>query len=235
MHLFYTPDVEEVDIYQLSEEESKHAVRVLRLNLGDEVYLTDGNGLLIQAEIIENHPKHCKLKLIKRISHFNKRNYKLHIAVAPTKNTTRFEWFLEKATEIGIDEITPLICEHSERNVVKTERLNKVITAALKQSLKAYHPKLHEPKKFSAVLKEQKEVKMLLAWCQANKEDRIENVVAEQEDLVIFIGPEGGFSKKEIEEAKAAGVHLVSISSSRLRTETAALVACQSIAFINKS
>lgn len=235
MHLFYTPDIEHDDFYQLNEEESKHAVRVLRLNLDDEVCLTDGKGNLIYAKIIDNHPKHCKLQLLKKIENYNQPKYKLHIAVAPTKNTTRFEWFLEKATEIGIDEITPIICEHSERNSVKTERLNKVITAAVKQSLKAYHPKLNEPKKFSAVLKEHKNTKKLLAWCLASKEDRIEKVVSEHEDLVIFIGPEGGFSKKEIEEAKAAGVHLVSISGSRLRTETAALVACQSIAFINKS
>lgn len=235
MHLFYTPDIEDKDIYQLSEEESKHAVRVLRLNTDDEVWLTDGKGNMIQAKVSDNHPKRCALQIVKRISEYGKRKYRLHLAVAPTKNIARFEWFLEKATEIGVDEITPILCEHSERDIVKTDRLNKVITTAVKQSLKAYHPQLNPMKKFSAVLKEQKKSKMHLAWCSATEDMRIETFIEPEEDVLIFIGPEGGFSPNEIEEAKDLGVSLVSISSSRLRTETAAIVACHSLAFINKS
>lgn len=236
MHLFYTPDiVEEDEFYQLTEEESKHAIRVLRLNIDDEVWLTDGKGTMILAKLIDNHPKRCNLQVVKRIDEYAKRNYRLHMAVAPTKNISRFEWFLEKATEIGVDEITPILCEHSERNSVKIERLNKVITAAVKQSLKAYHPKLNSLKKFSDVLKEKREAKMLLAWCNATEEDRIEKFAEAKEDILIFIGPEGGFSEREIEEARNVDVELVSISSSRLRTETAAIVACHSVAFINKS
>ncbi len=234
MHLFYTPDIEKDEFYQLNEEESKHAVRVLRLNMGDEVWLTDGRGRMIQAKLIENHPKRCNLQIVNRLVEYGKRNYHLHLAVAPTKNNSRYEWFLEKATEIGVDVITPIICEHSERTMIKTDRLHKVITAAMKQSLKAYHPILNPPIKFSELLKAKKESKMLLAWCNASFEERIEEFATPNEDLLIFIGPEGGFSNREIEEAKTAGVILVSISSSRLRTETAAIVACHSVAFINK-
>ncbi len=235
MHLFYTPDIEKDDFYQLNEEESKHAVRVLRLNIGDEVWLTDGKGTMIQAQLVDNHPKRCNLKIVKRIEKYAKRDYRLHMAVAPTKNISRFEWFLEKATEIGIDEITPILCEHSERNTIKADRLNKVITAAVKQSLKAYHPKLNGLRKFSDLLKENRDSKMLLAWCEATKENRIDNFVKPKEDILVFIGPEGGFSDNEVKQAKDAAVNLVSISDSRLRTETAAIVACHSIAFINKS
>lgn len=234
MHLFYTPDIEEDEFFQLDEEESKHAVRVLRLNIGDEVWLTDGKGNMMKAKLIENHPKRCNLQIVNRLSNYGKRNYHLHLAVAPTKNSARYEWFLEKATEIGVDEITPIVCEHSERNLIKTDRLNKVITAAMKQSLKAYHPKLNPTIKFSELLKEKKGSKMLLAWCSASPKERIEKFAEPNEDILIFIGPEGGFSQREIEDAKNTDVKLVSISSSRLRTETAAIVACHSVAFINK-
>lgn len=235
MHLFYTPDIKGEDFYQLNEEESKHAIRVLRLNVDDEVWLTDGRGNMMQAKVLDNHPKRCSLQIIKRVADYGKRNYRLHMAVAPTKNSSRFEWFLEKASEIGIDEISPILCEHSERNTIKIDRLDKVITSAIKQSLKAYHPTLNPLKKFSEVLKEHSKEKMILAWCQATEDERIENFIEPREDVLIFIGPEGGFSESEIQEARAAGVSLVSISTSRLRTETAALVACNSLAFINKS
>jgi len=235
MHLFYTPDVTNDPFYQLNEEESKHAIRVLRLNKGDELWLTDGRGTMIQALVFENHPKHCNLQIVKRIEEYNKRNYRIHMAVAPTKNISRFEWFLEKATEIGVDEITPILCDHSERNTVKIDRLNKVITAAVKQSLKAYHPILNPLTKYGELLKQAGKEKKLLAWCKANAEDRLESSATKGEDVLLFIGPEGGFSEKEIEEAVKAKVGLVSISGSRLRTETAALVACHSVAMINKS
>lgn len=235
MHLFYTPDIVHDGFFQLNEEESKHAIRVLRLRLNDEVWLTNGKGDLFQAQVLEDHPKRCKLQIINHIAEYNKRNYHVHMAVAPTKNNARFEWFLEKATEIGIDEITPILCDHSERNNVNIDRFNKVITAALKQSLKAYHPQLNPMQKFSDVLTTNTRGKMLLAYCKASSDDRIETVINPGDDLLIFIGPEGGFSDNEIEKAREQQVSLVSISGSRLRTETAALVACHSIAFINKT
>src|SRR5476651_1120521 len=145
MQLFYTPDIEPSHPqYFLSEEESKHCVRVLRLEAGAEVQLIDGRGGLYTAEIKDAHPKRTILQITNVVTAYNKRNHYLHIAIAPTKNLDRLEWFLEKATEIGIDEISLIICQRSERREVKTERLGKIITSALKQSLKAYHPALNE-------------------------------------------------------------------------------------------
>ena len=139
MNLFYTPDLTG-DVYQPDEEESNHIIRVLRFRKGDVVFLTDGKGNFFEAEITDDNQKKCQLKITNTKQEYGKRNYHLHIGIAPTKNIDRFEWFLEKATEIGIDEITPLICEHSERREIKAERLNKVLIAAMKQSVKAYLP-----------------------------------------------------------------------------------------------
>src|ERR1700748_1758769 len=150
MHLFYTPDINPTHPnYILSEEESKHGIRVLRLEAGDEVQLIDGKGGLYQASILDAHPKRTVLQINSVTQAFNKRNHYLHIAIAPTKNIERIEWFVEKATEIGIDEISLIICQRSERKEVKTDRLNKIITSAIKQSLKAYHPVLNEPIAFN--------------------------------------------------------------------------------------
>ena len=149
IHLFYTPDLSG-DRYTLNEEESKHCTKVLRLLAGTRVALIDGEGGFYTAEIIVPHPKHTELQIVEAQKEYGKRNHYLHIAIAPTKNIDRLEWFLEKATEIGIDEITPVIAERSERKEVKAERLNKVITSAVKQSLKAYHPKLNPAEKLSS-------------------------------------------------------------------------------------
>src|SRR6187402_53664 len=150
MHLFYTPDIDPAHPqYFLTEEESKHAIRVLRLVIGSVVQLIDGRGGLYTAEIIDAHPKRTILQINNITAGYQQRNHYLHIAIAPTKNIERLEWFLEKATEIGIDEISLIICQRSERKEAKTERLNKIITSAIKQSLKAYHPILNEPKPLS--------------------------------------------------------------------------------------
>src|ERR1700761_4114451 len=153
MHLFYTPCINPTHPnYILSEEESKHGIRVLRLEAGNEVQLIDGKGGLYQASILDAHPKRTVLQINSVTQAFNKRNHYLHIAIAPTKNIERIEWFLEKATEIGIDEVTPIICQRSERKDVKTERLDKIIISAMKQSLKAYHPVLNEAVGFNQLL-----------------------------------------------------------------------------------
>lgn len=232
MHLFYTPDISG-DTYQLSEEESKHAARVLRLNIGSDVVLTDGNGNWMPSKIVDNHPKRCLIKVKEKIENFNPSPYRLHLAVAPTKNISRFEWFLEKATEIGVDRITPILSEHSERKETKTKRLNKVITAAMKQSLKAWHPRLDDITKLDEILKQDFSGKKLIAWCEAAADENITKHLSAGEDVLILIGPEGGFSENEIHKAKENGFHPISISKSRLRTETAAIVSCHSIAFIN--
>jgi len=147
MNLFYTPEIN-AEIYSLNEEESLHCIRVLRLHKGDIINLTNGKGNLYKALIIEDNQKHCVVRVVETFTNYKKRNYYLHIAVAPTKNIDRFEWFLEKATEIGIDEITPLICKHSERRTINIERLNKIIAAAMKQSITTYLPLLNKEKNF---------------------------------------------------------------------------------------
>ena len=234
MHLFYTPDIIG-NTYQLTEEESKHAIKVLRLNLGSTLMLTNGKGRWMQGKIVDNHPKRCLISIIKSVEDYQSRGYKLQMAVAPTKNISRFEWFLEKATEIGVDKIIPMLSEHSERKVIKESRLEKVITAAMKQSLKAWHPILKPISKFEEIIEIPFLGEKFIAYCEASQQERMEKYLKAEQDTFILIGPEGGFSLEEINMAKEKGFQPISISSSRLRTETAAMVACHSVAFINKS
>src|ERR1700754_208361 len=167
MHLFYTPDINPANAnYFLNEEESKHCVRVLRLEKGDEVQLIDGKGSLYIASIIDPHPKRVILQIESAQQEFGKRNHYLHIAIAPTKNIERTEWFLEKATEIGIDEISLIITQRSERKEAKVERLNKIITSAIKQSLKAYHPVLNEPVALNKLLAKPFDGQKYIAHCE---------------------------------------------------------------------
>lgn len=234
MHLFYAPDING-DSYQLAEDESKHATRVLRLEKGDEVILTDGKGNWMPSEIIDAHAKRCMIRVKEVIADYQTLPYQLHMAVAPTKNISRFEWFLEKATEIGMHKVTALRTEHSERKEVKLNRLEKVITAAMKQSLKAWHPALEGMIPFSDLIRSDFSGKKFIAWCEAKPEERMEKYLSKGENALILIGPEGGFSPAEIQAASDLGFQAISISQSRLRTETAALVACHSVAFINQS
>lgn len=226
MHLFYTPYISGTS-YTLIEEESKHAVRVLRLTEGDEIQLIDGKGNFFEARIVDANPKHCSVEVIGQQAEYGKRNSYLHIAVAPTKNIDRLEWFLEKATEIGIDEITPILCEHSERKVIKDDRLEKVIVSAMKQSLKAYLPKLNPMTPLSELLGADFSGKKFIAHCYEQDKRTLKNEVVGSLSNLILIGPEGDFSEAEVEMAiKTNGFIPVSLGQSRLRTETAALVAC---------
>ena len=226
MHLFYTPDITGIS-YTLTEEESKHAVRVLRLTEGEIIQLIDGKGSFFEARIVDANPKRCSVEVIRQQAEYGKRNSYLHIAVAPTKNIDRLEWFLEKATEIGIDEITPILCEHSERKVIKEDRLEKVIVSAMKQSLKAYLPKLNPMTPLESVLKAGFQGKKFIAHCYDHDKRTLKNEVAGSSSNLILIGPEGDFSEAELESAiKTNGFIPVSLGQSRLRTETAALVAC---------
>ncbi len=224
MQLFYIRDIS--DTTTLTETESKHAVRVLRLTEGDRVNLIDGKGGFFEAEIIKAHPKQCMLKIISSVKEYEKRNFNLHIAIAPTKSIDRFEWFLEKSTELGIDEITPLICDHSERKVVKPNRLNKVLIAAMKQSLKAYLPHLHPAVTFKDFLAQAKYANQYIAHCQDGEKVRFKECVPAGEEILVLIGPEGDFSPEEINAAKARGFTEISLGKSRLRTETAGIAAC---------
>ena len=232
MYLFYNPDISS-DKYILPEPESKHCIKVLRLKTGDTIHLTDGMGKLCETRIIDDNIKKCTLEIIRVQKEVGKRNYKIHIAVAPTKNISRFEWFLEKATEIGIDEITPVICEHSERKLIKTERLNKVITSAMKQSLKTYYPKLNKAIKYKDFIKNDFKGNKFIAYCTDEYRNTLKNIYQKGTDALILIGPEGDFSEEEIKKAINTGYTPVSLGESRLRTETAALVACFTVNLMN--
>ena len=233
MQLFYIPKVSGT-IVVLDQTESKHVVRVLRLATGSEVHLVDGNGGFYEAEITDANPKNCQLTIRKSIREFGKKNFRLHMAVAPTKNTDRFEWFLEKATEIGVDEITPLLSDHSERKHIKSERLEKILVSAMKQSVKAYLPKLNEMVTFSDFLKSCTTQNRFIAHCYEGEKPHLKNRVEQNQDVVILIGPEGDFSLEEVTRAKEHGFTEVSLGASRLRTETAAVAACHIINLINE-
>lgn len=233
MHLFYTPDLRD-ETYRLSEEESKHCIRVLRLNEGDTLFLVDGKGLFCEATIITAHPKACLLKIADKKYNYGKRNYHLEIAVSPTKNIDRYEWFLEKATEIGIDVIIPLISRHSERKEIKPERLEKVMVSAMKQSIKAFLPQLKPIQTFKETIKSSFDGLKFIAHCNAGDKVLLRDAVVKGAAILILIGPEGDFSAEEVEMAVKEGFIPVSLGDSRLRTETAALVACHTVNLINQ-
>jgi 16S rRNA (uracil1498-N3)-methyltransferase len=233
MNLFYTPDITS-GVYSLSEEESRHCKMVLRLGEGSIIHLTDGKGVLCEAMILDARSKRVTVEIVNRQESYGRRNYHLHMAVAPTKNIDRFEWFLEKATEIGIDMITPLICEHSERRQVRIDRLEKVMTAALKQSLKAYHPVLNEPSSFKKFISTPREGLSFIAHLDQDEPVLLQKVYRKPLPVTILIGPEGDFSEEEIHSALEHNYRCVSLGDSRLRTETAAVVACHTIQLINQ-
>lgn len=225
MQLFYIPDISGAEVI-LNETESKHAIRVLRLTEGTQVQLIDGKGGFYEAIISDAHHKRCKLLITCSVSDFEKRKFKLHLAIAPTKNIDRFEWFLEKCTEIGIDEITPLLSEHSERKVVKPERLEKILVAAMKQSLKAYLPELKPINTFNDLVSKSEYQNKYIAHCNEGDKVHLKNEIIKGEDAFVLIGPEGDFSKEEVTFALQHGFKEISLGNARLRTETAGVVAC---------
>lgn len=234
MHIFYTPDISE-NTYTLDETESKHCVRVLRLDKGDEITLVDGRGGFYTAEIADSNPKQCQVKIIKSEIEFGIRNFQVHIAIAPTKNIERMEWFLEKVTEIGINRVIPLLCQHSERKEIKRERLEKVMVSAMKQSLKAYLPQLDELTKFNELIRQPFDGQKFIAHCEEQHRDLLKNLVVPNQKSLIMIGPEGDFSPAEIEAAIQAGFKPVSLGDSRLRTETAGVIACHTFNLLNEA
>lgn len=232
MQLFYAPGLQG-EKYTLDEQESKHCIKVLRLRPGDTIHLTDGLGNLFHAELLDENSRACTVGIVETFREYGKRPYHIHLGVAPTKNINRYEWFLEKATEIGADEITPLICQRSERRVVKTDRLNKVITAALKQSVKAYHPRLHEAARFDATIRSGNATGKFIAYVEEGVHPPLKELYTPGTDALILVGPEGDFSPEEVALAREHGFSTVSLGDSRLRTETAGIVACHTIALLN--
>lgn len=233
MHIFYTPELSG-NSYTLDETESKHCIRVLRLEKGDEITLVDGRGGFFTAEISDPNPKRCSVKVTKTELNYGLRNFQVHVAIAPTKNIERIEWFLEKATEIGIDRVTPLLCRYSERKEIKTDRLEKVMVSAMKQSLKAYLPQLDYLTRFGDFVSQPFEGQKFIAHCDEQQRDLLTSKILPRKNYLILIGPEGDFSTEEIELAIQAGFRPVSLGESRLRTETAGLVACQTFNLMNQ-
>ncbi len=232
MRLFYTPEIEG-STYRLSAEESRHCVKVLRLTEGDEVLLVDGRGNRYEGVISEASPKGCLVTIVEHSSGQDARDYGIHIAIAPTKSIDRMEWMLEKCTEMGIDEVTMINARYSERRDVKLERLEKVLVAAMKQSLKATLPKLNGITDFADFVRNCSEEYKFIAHCHNGEKFRLSEVCPKGCRAVVMIGPEGDFSEEEVALAMECGFRPITLGTSRLRTETAAMVACHSIHFIN--
>ena len=235
MQLFYAPDIT-LPRYTLNEEESKHCIRVLRMRLDDELHITDGKGNLYRCKVVDDNVKRCTVEVVHTTQNYEPLPYKLTMAVAPTTNFDRFEWFLEKATEVGIYEVFPLECDHSERRQIKIDREEKVITSAVKQSLKAYHPTLHTMTSFKEVVTMPFEGDKFIAHCNdaLGEREYLGKLVKKEGNTQILMGPEGDFSQEEITFALDNGFKAISLGKERLRTETAALVATVITSTINK-
>ena len=234
MQLFYAPQIT-LPEYTLAEEESKHAIKVLRLSVGDTLHITDGRGTLHLCQVVSDSAKHCTVRVLESQHEFEKRGYNLTMAVAPTKNIDRYEWFLEKATEIGVDNFVALESEHSERRIIKPERELKVITAAVKQSLKAYHPTLEDMTDFKKFVTRDFDGRKFIAHCgEAIKgKSYLASTLAAGENAVIMIGPEGDFSPEEVRLAVENGFEEITLGTQRFRTETAAVMAVAMVAIKN--
>lgn len=234
MQIFYAPGISG-DTYILDEKESKHCIRVLRMTKGTQVRLIDGKGILYEGFISDPDSKKCRISISEVKADYEKRDYRIHIAISPLKNPERFEWFIEKSVEIGIDEITPLICKNSEKQSVKLERINNIIISAMKQSVKSYKTVINDPVFFSDFISQTGNGIRLIAHCSTlSDRKKISEVYKKNENVIIMIGPEGDFSEEEILSAIRNNFIPVHLGSSRLRTETAGVAACHSIYFINQ-
>ncbi len=233
MHLFHQPDI---SLNQLPEQESLHAIKVLRLQPGDEIIILDGVGGFHRAKITYVHPKKCGYELVESVYNFGQKSYNLHVAIAPTKNIDRLEWFIEKAVEIGIDEITLLRCQFSERKHVNFERLQKIIIAAAKQSVKAFFPQLNPLCTFEEFIRQHaaqtESHTKLIAHCYQEGKQILKSAIANKDRILILIGPEGDFSKEEVALALTHEFIPVSLGNHRLRTETAGVMACATAAIV---
>ncbi|MFE3847712.1 16S rRNA (uracil(1498)-N(3))-methyltransferase [Flavobacterium sp. LB3P45] len=235
MQLFYNININETTKnFSFDKEESKHIIKVLRKKDTDILYVTNGLGLLFKTEITLASDSKCTVKIIS----FEKSatpKFHLHLVVAPTKMNDRFEWFLEKATEIGIHEITPIICDRSERKVINTERFDKILLTAMKQSNVLFLPKLNNAIPLKEFLKQKQQGLNFIAHCEETDKKTLKTALKPNENVTILIGPEGDFTEKEIELALDSNYIPVSLGNTRLRTETAAIVACHSVVFVNEN
>jgi 16S rRNA (uracil1498-N3)-methyltransferase len=234
MQIFYVPDIKG-NTCVMDENESRHSIRVLRMSKGDKLNLVDGNGTLFEGIISDPNPSGCGITITRVTRNFEKRNYRLHIAISPIKNQERFEWFIEKSVEIGVDEITPLICRNTEKPGIKRDRLYNIIISAMKQSIKAFKPVLNEPADFAKFIYSDLSGIKMIAHCNPSfSRKKIDKVYEKDRDAVILIGPEGDFSEEELTLAIKNDFRSVHLGNSRLRTETAGIAACHSVYFINQ-
>ncbi len=234
MNLFYVPDISG-ERFVLDKDQSKHIVRVLRKVSGDTVFFTDGKGTIYTCTIEEANPSACSLVVLEQKPGTDHRDFKLSLAVAPTKNIARYEWFLEKATEIGVDQILPFFSEHSERTSIKPERLQRVIISAMKQSLKSHLPNLATTMSFVDLISMDYTGEKYIAHAASGEPHPLSKTYTPRKDVLILIGPEGDFSQGELDMAFEKGFIPVGLGPSRLRTETAAIVACHTINLMNGS
>ena len=228
MHTFFIADI--TSEVTLSEIESKHAVKVLRLAAGSAIRLIDGKGSEAFGKVSNAHHKHCQIQ-IESVTKNAKPTNEIAIALAPTKNNDRTEWFLEKAIEIGITRFIPIVCENSERKKFNTERWNKVAISAMKQSQRLWLPKIDAPIKLNELIRENNYTSCFIAHCEDTARQELKDYSDNSKDQLILIGPEGDFSPKEIELALNSSFKPVSLGDNRLRTETAGIVACTIMKF----
>ncbi|WP_163399791.1 16S rRNA (uracil(1498)-N(3))-methyltransferase [Flavobacterium fluviatile] len=234
MQLFYNPDIDETtETFSFDKEESRHIIKVLRKKDSDILHVTNGLGLLFETEITLASDNKCIVE-VRSIEKSPKPKFHLHLAVAPTKMNDRFEWFLEKATEIGIHEITPIICDRSERKVINKDRFEKIILSAMKQSNEMFLPKLNDAVSFKEFIKYKNDGLQFIAHCEETDKKSLKETLKPNENVTLLIGPEGDFSKKEIALAIENKFQPVTLGNTRLRTETAAVVACHSVVFFNE-
>lgn len=245
MYLFYAPDI--ASTLTLPEEESQHCVQVLRAAAGQQILITDGVGTLYHAEITNPHRKHCEVRILFEEKPEPLHEGYIHIAIAPTKNIDRLEWMIEKCTEMGVDEITPLLCRHSERKTINEERLRKIVVAAAKQSLKTTFPRLNALTSFAELVKNAQEEGRFIAHCMSEEEaenlqaaymptegkNALWQLIVRGQPTLVLIGPEGDFSPEEVADAIAARFVPCSLGKARLRTETAGVFACNTAVLLN--
>ncbi|TRX21934.1 16S rRNA (uracil(1498)-N(3))-methyltransferase [Flavobacterium franklandianum] len=234
MQLFYNPTIDETtENFSFDKEESKHIIKVLRKKDTDILFVTNGLGLLFETEITLASDNKCTVQIL-AVEKTEPSKFQLHLAVAPTKMNDRYEWFLEKATEIGVHEITPIICDRSERKIVNKERFEKILLTAMKQSNVLFLPKFNEAISFKEFVKRKNEGLQLIAHCEETDRKTLKSVLKTNENVTLLIGPEGDFTEKEIALALENNYVPVSLGNTRLRTETAAIVACHSVVFFNE-
>ncbi|MDX9726413.1 MAG: 16S rRNA (uracil(1498)-N(3))-methyltransferase [Bacteroidales bacterium] len=234
MQLFYVPDIKGSRC-ELDRNESRHCTRVMRMTRGDTIMITDGRGNLYEGVIDDPDPSACRVNITGKTTGAGEKNYRLHMAISPLKNPERFEWFVEKSVELGIDEITPLICHNTEKTRIKAERMENIIISAMKQSLKTLKPVLHEPVSFLTFIADATDGIRMIPHCNSDMERKpFGSVYRKGCDATILIGPEGDFTPEEISAAIEKGFSPVHLGSSRLRTETAGIAACHSVYYINQ-